>query len=133
MEHDHPSCLVIGGLPNSLVNFRGPLMKAMRMKGHTVCAAANGPDSDTEAKLREMGVEYHPVRIARTGMNPWADVMTFLDLVRLIRRVKPGLVLSYTIKPVIYGGWAARWWRGIRTIPTASTPFTWTVPTPTGG
>ena len=103
------NALIVGGLPGSLVNFRGPLLKALRARGHEVWAAANGPDPDTQAKLKEMGVEYHPVRIARAGMSPWADVMTFLGLVRLIRRVKPGLVLSYTIKPVIYGGWAARW------------------------
>ena len=101
--------LVVGALPSSLVNFRGPLLMALRARGHEVWAAANGPDPDTEAKLGKMGVGYHPVRIARAGMNPVADMITFWDLVRLIRRVKPGVVLSYTIKPVIYGGWAARW------------------------
>ena len=41
-------------------------------------------------------------------MNPLADVVTFFDLIRIIRLVKPSIVLSYTIKPVIYGGLAAR-------------------------
>ncbi len=106
------TCLVIGVLPSSLVNFRGPLLKAMRAKGHVVFAAANGRDPDTEAKLKDMGVAYFPIRIARAGMNPLVDFMAFFDLHRLIRRVRPNIVLAYTIKPVIYGGLAA-WMCGV--------------------
>ena len=100
--------LLIGALPRSLVNFRGPLLKAMVARGHTAFVTANGRDPDTEARLREMGVTYFPIRIARTGMNPLADLITLFDLIRLMRRVKPDVVLSCTIKPVIYGGLAAR-------------------------
>ena len=100
--------LVVGGVPQSLVNFRGPLLQAIRAKGHDVVAAAGGRNPDVEAKLREMGVAYFPVRMARTGMNPWADAATWLDLARLIRKERPAVVLGYTIKPVIYGGLAAR-------------------------
>ena len=101
-------CLIIGALPSSLVNFRGPLLRAMRAKGHSVLAAANGRDAGTEAALREMGVAYCPVRMARAGMNPLVDAATLADLVRLVRRVNPDLVLNYTIKPVVYGGMASR-------------------------
>lgn len=108
MKHAPAIWLVIGGLPSRLVNFRGPLLRAMREKGYEVVAAASGRDADTEAKLREMGVAYHPFRMARAGMNPLDDLTTLVDLVRLIRRVKPDTVLNYTIKPVVYGGLAAR-------------------------
>lgn len=100
--------IAIGALPLSLVVFRGPLLKAMAARGHTVFAAANGRDPDTEAKLRALGMEYCPIRIARAGMNPLADAVTLFDLIRLLRRVQPDVVLSYTIKPVVYGGLAAR-------------------------
>ena len=99
--------LLIGVVPRSLVNFRGPLLKELLHEGHSVFAAANGRDPDTETKLREMGVEYCPIRLARTGLNPLADMATVWDLVRLMRRTKPQVVLSYTIKPIIYGGLAA--------------------------
>ena len=100
--------LIIGALPRSLVHFRGPLIKAMLAKGLKVFAAANGRDKKTQAQLLAMGVEYYPIRIARAGMNPFADVVTLFDLIRLMRRVRPDVVLSYTIKPVIWGGFAAR-------------------------
>lgn len=100
--------LIVGALPLSLVNFRGPLIKAMVTKGMAVCVAANGRDSDTEAKLSTMGVEYYPIRIARAGINPLADIITIYDLIRLMHKIKPRVVLTYTIKPVIYGGLAAK-------------------------
>jgi glycosyltransferase involved in cell wall biosynthesis len=62
-----------------------------------------------------MGVVYYPIRIARAGLNPIADIVTLCDLIRLMRRVKPDVVLNYTIKPNIYGGLAA-WFCGIRNV-----------------
>lgn len=100
--------LVIGGLARSLVRFRGPLIRAMLARGHSVVGSANGRDPSTEAKLAEMGVDYYPIRLARAGMNPAADAVTLYDLVRLMRAVKPELVFGYTIKPAIYGSLAAR-------------------------
>jgi len=100
--------LLIGGHPRTLVNFRGPLLKAILAQGHSVFAAANGRDQDTEEKLRAIGVAYYPIRIARAGMNPLVDIVTLFDLIRLMRKLKPDVVLSYTIKPVIYSGLAAR-------------------------
>jgi glycosyltransferase involved in cell wall biosynthesis len=44
----------------------------------------------------------------RTGTNPLADLSTLFALRRLMRALKPGHVLAYTIKPVIYGLLAAR-------------------------
>jgi glycosyltransferase involved in cell wall biosynthesis len=83
--------------------------------GHEVLGIANGSDSNIEGKLRTMGVEYASVRIARAGMNPFSDIITLIDLILLMRRVKPDVVLSYTIKPIIYGGLAARFC-GVRNV-----------------
>jgi glycosyltransferase involved in cell wall biosynthesis len=44
----------------------------------------------------------------RTGTNPLSDLVSMVWLVRLLRRRRPGIVLNYGIKPVIYGGMAAR-------------------------
>ncbi|MDD4873771.1 MAG: glycosyltransferase family 4 protein [Dehalococcoidales bacterium] len=108
MIKDCATCLFIGVIPSSLVNFRGTLIETMLAKGVKVCAAANGRDSNTEAKLLAMGVQYFPLHIARTGINPLADIVTIFDLICLMRRVKPDIVMSHTIKPVIYGGFVAR-------------------------
>lgn len=99
--------LVVGGLPRSLINFRGPMLRAMVSAGHSVWACANGTDVVIEAELKKLGVQYCPVLLKRTGINPLVDIMTLLQLACLIRKVKPQAVLAYTIKPVIYGGIAA--------------------------
>lgn len=99
--------LVIGGLASSLINFRGPMLRAFGEAGFQVHAAASGDDPDVAARLDAYSMRYHPVRISRAGINPFADLLSCLDLWRLIRRLKPEIVFCYTIKPVIYGGLVA--------------------------
>ena len=100
--------LIIGGIPHSLINFRGPLLQAMLAKGHEVIACTGEPREDVTAKLREWGVKFVPVAIYRSGMRPWQDMRTCWELWRLLKKIQPDVVLAYTIKPVIWGGLAAR-------------------------
>jgi glycosyltransferase involved in cell wall biosynthesis len=105
--------LLIAGLAESLINFRGPLILALRARGVCVHVAAPGlpPGCPTRLQLQAMGVLVHEVPMARTGTNPLADLRTTWALLRLMRRIQPEKVLSYTIKPVIYGtlaAWLAR-------------------------
>ena len=47
----------------------------------------------------------------RTGTNPLADLKLLKHIYRQIRQIQPEYVLSYTIKPVIYGtlaSWLAK-------------------------
>lgn len=109
-----PRFLLIGAYSPSLVNFRGPLLQALRNAGCEVHAAAAGIEEDpaNAAVLRDMGVTAHSFPIARAGLNPAADLKTLLALVRLMRRIRPTMVLGYTIKPVIWGSLAA-WIAGV--------------------
>lgn len=106
--------LLIGALPQSLVNFRGPLLRALRHAGCEVHAAATAIEADpaTVDALRDMGVTAHSVPIARAGLNPVADLKALVALVRLMRRIKPTILLGYTIKPVVWGTLAA-WIAGV--------------------
>jgi len=54
-------------------------------------------------------VRYEPVSLARTGLNPLTDLASMFRLRRVFKRQRPDVVLSYTIKPVIYGSLAASW------------------------
>ncbi len=100
--------LIIGGISRSLVNFRGPLIRAIQNAGHAVVACAGEPDKVAAQTLHLWGVDFFPIRLARAGMSPFADLRAFYDLFVLMRRVRPDVVLAYTIKPVIWGGLAAR-------------------------
>ena len=100
--------VVIGGYAPSLTRFRGPLLAALRARGHEVIAMAADPDPATLAGLAALGVAFEPIALERAGIDPVADARTIHALARRLRALAPDLVLGYTIKPVIYGSIAAR-------------------------
>lgn len=100
--------VVVASLAYSLINFRGRLIRDMVANGHEVVTCAPDEDPEVTAQLAALGVAYRSMPMARTGLNPLADVRTLLWLVGLIRRERPGLVLAYTQKPIIYAGLASR-------------------------
>lgn len=99
---------VIGGYAPSLLNFRGPLIRALRARGHEVVAFAPEHDVETATELLKLGVRYHPVPLERSGLNPLRDLRGTRELTRLLRRERPDLVFAYTVKPVVFGSFAAR-------------------------
>lgn len=103
--------MVIASLAFSLVNFRGRLLERMAANGHDVIAVA--PDMNTEigAKLDDIGVGSARIFMERTGLNPLSDLRTFRSIMRLMKRERPDVVLTYTAKPTVYGGLAARFCR----------------------
>ncbi len=101
--------LIVGSQSFGLRNFRGALIEAMLSRGHEVVAAAPAlrADGPTRHWLEERGVACWDIPLSRTGLGPCADMLTLFALYRLMRRVRPGLSLCYTVKPVIWGGLAA--------------------------
>lgn len=101
--------LMISSYLPSVLNFRGKLLEAIAAQGHEVVVIApNHADFPEQVTaLTQLGYMVLEVPMQRTGTNPLADLNTLFALYRVIRRVQPDMVLSYTIKPVIYGTWAA--------------------------
>jgi lipopolysaccharide/colanic/teichoic acid biosynthesis glycosyltransferase/glycosyltransferase involved in cell wall biosynthesis len=106
--------LVLSSLAYSLTNFRGTLLTAMVDAGHKVVACAPDENDEVRGWLAKKGIGFRTVRMARAGMNPFADAVTLWDMVSLMRKERPDVVLAYTQKPIIYGGLAARIVGGIR-------------------
>ncbi|AKH42855.1 glycosyltransferase involved in cell wall biosynthesis [Altererythrobacter atlanticus] len=100
--------LVHSSLAYSLVNFRGALLAALVAEGHDVIATAPDRDDDIEAKLAAMDVKFEQIPMARASLSPFKDLQTLWAYVRMMRRHKPDVVISYTQKPIIYGGLATR-------------------------
>lgn len=101
--------VVVGGVPRSLIGFRGQLLGDMVSGGHEVAACAYGNPEDVVTSLTEMGVTYQQIFLERTGTNPLHDIRTLSDLKKLFEQLRPDCVLLYTIKPVIYGSLAANY------------------------
>ena len=53
------------------------------------------------------GYHVHQITMQRTGTNPVKDIKTFIHIYQILNKVKPEYVLSYTVKPVVYGTLAA--------------------------
>lgn len=106
--------VLLGAQPRSMVNFRGELIRAIVAAGHKVTAMAANATADEIRSLKEFGAEYRSFPVQRNGLNPARDVITWFALRRAFRELKPDVVLAYTIKPIIWGGLAARGLRGVR-------------------
>lgn len=107
-EHLPQRFVVIAGYAPSLVNFRGPLLRALRAQGHQVIALAPGEAPEVQQTLASWGVHYFPISLERTGMDPRRDSRDMAALTERLRELRPDAVLAYTIKPIVYGLLAAR-------------------------
>ena len=93
----------IGGLHS----FRKEVMKAIIDSGYDLYISE--PDEDERARyFEEIGCHIIRTKFNRRGMNPFADFKLMMTYRKLIKKVKPIVVLSYTIKPNVYGGIACR-------------------------
>lgn len=100
--------VVVASYSPSLTNFRWELLKKMVERGHAVLALAPDDDPLVTAELARIGVKFRQIPMVRTGFNPLDDARTLWTLWKIFRDVRPDVVLPYTMKPVIYGGIAAR-------------------------
>ncbi|MGB0538730.1 MAG: glycosyltransferase family 4 protein, partial [Alloalcanivorax venustensis] len=105
---------VVASFPHSLIQFRGPLLDALLAAGKDVHVAVPdlAPGGEIAVTLSNKGVRVHHIPLQRTGLNPVRDLRLLLSLVVLMLRLRPRYVLSYTIKPVVYGSIAA-WLAGV--------------------
>lgn len=106
--------VLIGALPESLINFRGDLLKELVAAGHKVTAMASQTESHVVEKLAHLGISFRAYPVQRNGLNPINDMHTFFSLRKAFGELKPDVVLSYTIKPVIWGGMALKGMSAIR-------------------
>ena len=105
---------IIGAHPSSLLNFRGELIRSLLSSGHQVYALASGAERSDVVKIESQGVIYIDYPVNRNGLNPLSDIITLLNFIRLFVKYSPDLVLSYTIKPVIWAGIASKLFSNVR-------------------
>lgn len=87
-----------------LKNFRENFLKEL-VKNYEVIALVS--DMDYSQELKSFGLNIELYDLNRKGLNPIQDFKTLVQLVRKLIKIKPDLVINYTIKPNIYGGIAA--------------------------
>jgi len=89
----------------NIYNFRKGLILSLMDKGNEVITIA--PKDAYSNKLLDLGCQYIPVKMDSRGANPIKDFLLILELYGIYKKVKPDIILHYTIKPNIYGTIAA--------------------------
>lgn len=101
--------LFLGNYDMGLYKFRKELLEELIKRGHTVYVSI--PNGEYISKIKELGCKVIFTDIDRRGMNPLAEQKLYKTYCRIIKEVKPDKLLTYTIKPNIYGGLAAKKYR----------------------
>ena len=89
------------------VSHRLSLATAALDRGFAVDVAAPH-DPDASAAIARAGATFHDLPLRRGGQNPFAEARLCAAFFSLMRTLRPDLVHAITMKPVIYGGAAAR-------------------------
>ncbi len=106
--------LVLTNSSGGLYDFRGEFIEAL-------CASyevwVSMPDDVKGMELTAAGCHIIEMPINRRGINPLEDLKLYRAYAKMMKELKPDLVITYTIKPNVYGGFAA----GMKRIPYIAT------------
>lgn len=105
--------LILANNSGGLYDFRHQLIE--KVSQHAEIFAAT-PFDDKVNELKSLGIELLDTPVDRRGINPFRDLRLFCTYLHLLRRIRPDLVITYTIKPNVYGGLACR----LRRVPYAA-------------
>jgi len=98
--------LVLTNSINGLYSFRRELIEELLEKNFNVAISA--PIDTRSNYFEKIGCTMIETSISRRSTNPIVDFKLLLGYLQIIRNVKPDVVLTYTIKPNVYGGIACR-------------------------
>ena len=102
--------LYVDNAIRTFVSHRLWLAREALRQGFSVHVAVPDGDSSSElvSAVEREGIVIHGYHLRRRGVNPLSEARSLASLLNLYRAVKPDLIHNVRIKPVIYGGLAAR-------------------------
>ncbi len=98
--------LILTNSDVGLYKFRKELIENFIRQGYEVVISL--PYGDFIKELQEMGCVFYQTNFERRGMNPICDLKLCCTYFKLLKKFTPSIVLTYTIKPNIYGGIVCR-------------------------
>lgn len=100
---------ILANFDVGLYKFRKELIQKLMDEGNEISVSL--PQGELIKNLQQMGCRFLETPVDRRGINPVTDLKLFCRYLRILRVQKPDLVITYTIKPNIYGGLACRFTR----------------------
>lgn len=93
--------LILTNSDVGLYKFRKEVLEEL-VKEHEVYVCL--PSGDLIPQIEALGVEYIQDEFDRHGTDPISEIKHYLQYKKVIRRVRPDIVFTYTVKPNIFGG-----------------------------
>ena len=97
--------LILANHSGGLYDFRKDLIAELKKHANVTVAV---PHNDRWEELHKLADRVIELPVDRRGRNPLHESNLFQQYCAMLKEVKPDLVLTYTIKPNIYGGLACR-------------------------
>ena len=105
----HSKKIVLLGITGaSLYGFRADLIRKLVAEKHQVYAFTSEYSDQCLEKINALGAIPITYELSRGGLNPFADLSSLIQLTKKIKQLRPDIVFSYMVKPVIYGSIAAK-------------------------
>lgn len=82
------------------------LAREAKRKGFDVIVATRVTNHGKQ--IEDEGFKLIPIRMTRSGKNPFKELLALRELVRIYKSERPDIVHLVALKPVVYGGIAAR-------------------------
>jgi galacturonosyltransferase len=98
--------VLIGNADHTIYNYRYELLERLIKDGHSVTVIS--PVGQYVEDMKAMGCDFYEVAIDRHGTNPIKDMKVIRAYKKILKKVRPDYVLTYTIKPNIYGAMACK-------------------------
>jgi len=89
----------------NLVNFRAGLIRALIQADYEVVAVA--PYDSYAPRVADLGCRFVSIPMDNQGTNPGRDALLLWRLMFLFMRERPDVYLGFTVKPNVYGSFAA--------------------------
>lgn len=99
-------CALVSNTDWYLYKYRLSLARALRENDYEVMLIS--PEGEYGTQIEKAGFEWYEWQVGRRSIAPWLEMGAIHKLSHLYRVLKPDLVHHHTIKPVLYGGIAAK-------------------------
>lgn len=100
--------LILANNAGGLYNFRFELINKLLNENFQVYfAVPQSMENDKVKLIIESGAKYIQSSINRRGTNPIEEFKLIRAYYKIVREVNPDIILTYTIKPNIYGNYVA--------------------------
>lgn len=107
VAHSSKKILILANFAQGIYSFRREVVQAIAERYEVWLCVPEASDDEYVQALCSLGAKHiQAEHLSRRGTNPLEDEQLLIFYNKVLRQVQPSVVLTYTIKPNVYGGMA---------------------------